>query len=406
MKLINKISFPDDWKPVKLKNIGDIFKGKGISKSEIQSEGLPCVRYGEIYTEYQDWFSDTVSFISKDSALKSMQIKMGDVLFAGSGETPEDIGRAIAYVSNNEAYAGGDIVIFRPEYNECGQFLGYLLNSDYVNQQKFQFAQGHSVVHLYGKNIEELEVVLPPLPEQKKIAAILSKWDELIETQTQLIAAKEQQKKGLMQKLLTGELRFPGFEGEWEELELNDIFNKIIGGGTPSRQNPLFWNGDIFWCTVKDFTNFNPNQTQETITEQGLKSSASNLVQKGTLIIPTRMAIGKIAIFNVDVAINQDLKALFLNDKAKNEFLYQWFNFYSESISNLGTGSTVKGIKLEELKTIEISLPPIKEQEKIANTLIACDLEIQSLKDELEAIKLQKKGLMQQLLTGKIRVKV
>lgn len=285
--------------------------------------------------------------------------------------------------------------------NTLPRYVYYLFLT--INWYKFNEASG--VPSLSKNTIEKIPIALPPLPEQQKIAAILSKCDEQIAMQTQLIHAKEQQKKGLMQQLLTGEVRFDGFDEEWEEVTLGEVFEKIIGGGTPSRHNSSFWGNEIPWCTVKDFTDFNPNQTQEMITSDGLLNSSANLIPMGTIIIPTRMALGKVAIFNVDVAINQDLKALFLNQKIERDFLYHWLLFNAENINLLGTGSTVKGITLDVLRSLQISIPQnIIEQQKIASVLSAADEEIALLKKELSAMQEQKKGLMQVLLTGEVRV--
>ena len=108
---------------------------------------------------------------------------------------------------------------------------------------------------------------------------------------------------------------------DWEVNCLGNVLNKIIGGGTPSRSNPNYWGNDIPWVTVKDFATFNPYQAQEAVTHEGLKHSASHLIPKGTLITSTRMALGKAVVYNVDVCINQDLKALFPKSCVDNKFL-------------------------------------------------------------------------------------
>ena len=98
---------------------------------------------------------------------------------------------------------------------------------------------------------------------------------------------------------------------DWEVKSFGDLTEKIIGGGTPSRSNSIFWGNEIPWVTVKDFATFNRCQTQEYITKEGLKNSASHLIPKGIIITSTRMALGKAVIYNIDVSINQDLKAIF-----------------------------------------------------------------------------------------------
>src|SRR5690554_4772869 len=121
-KIIDKIKFPETWKPCKISKLGKVFKGKGISKAEILDSGLACIRYGEIYSKYGYKVDGTHSFINKDSASKSQEIKYGDILFTGSGETAEEIGKAVAYIGREQAYAGGDIIILRPNEPDSGLF--------------------------------------------------------------------------------------------------------------------------------------------------------------------------------------------------------------------------------------------------------------------------------------------
>lgn len=161
----------------------------------------------------------------------------------------------------------------------------------------------------------------------------------------------------------------------WKEVTLGSVLKKIIGGGTPSKMNSSYWNGNIFWCSVKDMSENSPKlySTEDTITLEGLKSSASNLLPKGTVITSTRMGLGKAFINGVDMAINQDLKALIPNDEIDNDFLLYTILVNRNILEGLGTGATVKGIKLETLKAIKISLPSLKIQHKIASTLSGYD---------------------------------
>ncbi|MDD4149577.1 MAG: restriction endonuclease subunit S [Bacteroidales bacterium] len=188
---------------------------------------------------------------------------------------------------------------------------------------------------------------------------------------------------------------------DWEVNKFGDILEKIVGGGTPSRSNGEFWGNEIPWVTVKDFTTFNPYSTQEYITKKGLNNSASHLIPKNTLITSTRMGLGKAVIYYVDVTINQDLKAIFPLKKLNTKFLYYWFQKNSAFIENLGSGSTVMGISLVELKNIRFVLPPLPEQTAIASVLSDTDSLIQALEKKIAKKQLIKKGAMQNLLTPK-----
>ncbi len=190
----------------------------------------------------------------------------------------------------------------------------------------------------------------------------------------------------------------------WLYKTLGDFLEKIEGGGTPSKERPDFWNGSIPWASVKDVVTHNPYDTQDHISEEGLHNSSSRIVPKGTLIVPTRMALGHAVVFGVNVAINQDLKALYPKKELLDKFLFYWFKSKKEFIERLGSGSTVSGIQQNELKAIKFLLPPISEQKRIVSVLKTLDLVIEKLVKKIKIKKNIKKGLTQNLLTGKVRL--
>ncbi len=190
----------------------------------------------------------------------------------------------------------------------------------------------------------------------------------------------------------------------WQTKRLGDVLEKIEGGGTPSKEKKEFWDGSIPWASVKDLTSFNPKETQDYITDEGLKNSSSRLVKAGTLITPTRMALGFTVRFDIDVAINQDLKALYPIDDMSTEFIQYWFEAYRKTIERLGTGSTVAGIQVGELRALKIQAPEKPEQERIVGVLEVWDEYIEKLEQKIALKEQLKKGLMQQLLTGKQRL--
>jgi type I restriction enzyme S subunit len=162
---------------------------------------------------------------------------------------------------------------------------------------------------------------------------------------------------------------------KWDELKLGDVLEKIVGGGTPSKAEPSYWGGSIPWASVKDMADgvYRVVSTIDHITELGLKNSASNLIPKGTVIISTRMGLGRCFRAEMDIAINQDLKALFPDGRTIPEFLIWLMVYLSPNIVSMGTGTTVKGIRLEQLQDLDVKLPPLSTQRKIASILSAYD---------------------------------
>ena len=198
--------FHGEWAVKRLGDFGVFLKGFGIKKDEVVSDGLPCIRYGEIYTHHNDHLKAFNSFIKPATAKQSQRIVQGDLLFAGSGETVEEIGKCVAFLGDEEAYAGGDIVIFGP-VGQDSKFLGFLMNHSNVTRQKARMGQGDAVVHISARNLAQLELHLPTLPEQIAIAEILSDMDAELAALTQRRDKTCALKQGMMQELLTGRIR-------------------------------------------------------------------------------------------------------------------------------------------------------------------------------------------------------
>lgn len=200
--------FSSEWEEVKLWEIGTFFKGAGVPKDEISSSGAyKCLTYGDIYTKYNTQIKDVKCFISQETAKISKKIEYGDICFASSGETLKDIGKCAVFVDDNIGYAGGDIIIFRKNIKTNPILLAYILNSEYVNKQKYSVGQGHSVVHIYIHNLEKIKIKIPYIKEQNAITELLSYCDKEIKLAYQKLKILKQQKKGLMQVLLTGKKR-------------------------------------------------------------------------------------------------------------------------------------------------------------------------------------------------------
>lgn len=197
---------PEDWEVRPLVELGTFSKGQGIKREDVSDEGLPCIRYGEIYTTYEHYVYEPVTRIPIDTARRSRPIQFGDILFTGSGETADEIGKCVAYLGNDIAYAGGDIIILTP--TGCDpKFLGYMLNFNTVSQQKSTLGQGDIIVHIATRNLAKVLVPLPSLPEQHAIATVLSDIDATIAALERQRDKVQALKQGMMAELLTGRVR-------------------------------------------------------------------------------------------------------------------------------------------------------------------------------------------------------
>lgn len=198
--------FSGEWTTKRLGEIGRFTKGRGIKRSDLSDQGLVCIRYGELYTEYQNYVTAPSSRIAQDVARTALPIKTGDLLFAASGETAEEIGICVAYLGADQAFAGGDIIVLSPSGHDS-IYLGHLMNHPLVADQKARLGQGDAVVHISARNLAQIEVRLPPIDEQTAIATVLFDMDAEIAALERRRDKTLAIKQGMMQQLLTGRVR-------------------------------------------------------------------------------------------------------------------------------------------------------------------------------------------------------
>ena len=409
MRQINKISecykdsplgiIPKEWEVKRLGDLGVFSKGKGVPKDKIIDKGYKCLTYGDIYTKYDIMMKNVKSFIDAETAEESQEIQKGDILFTGSGETLEDIGKAIVYLDDEKGYAGGDIIIFKNSEPINSLWLSYFLNSSTANSQKNKMGQGHSVVHIYSSQLEKLKILFPPLPEQQKIAEILSLWDEAIEKETQLIAQLETRKRGLMQQLLTGKKRLKGFSGEWKKVAAGSLFKNVSVKG--------FDDEELLSATQDK--GILPRKMLETkVTMPSKDTNTFKLVETGDFVISLRSFQGGIEYSYYRGIVSPAYTVL----KSKSKIVDVFYKYYFKSYDFIGHLAIAvigirdgKQISYEDFCFVKIPSPSIEEQTSIANILSSAEKDIDISNQKLSRLKEQKKGLMQQLLTGKKRVK-
>jgi type I restriction enzyme S subunit len=240
----------------------------------------------------------------------------------------------------------------------------------------------------------------PSSEEQAKIASFLSAVDEKISQLTQKHELLSQYKQGMMQKLFSQQIRFKADDGsefgEWENTVLGDIAD-IVGGGTPSTNNQAYWSGDVVWLTPSEINQKFIGESKRTISELGVQKSSAKKLPIGTILFTSRATIGEVAIAIAEVTTNQGFQSFISNEKTFNEFLYYWIVNNKKSFIERASGSTFLEISKSKIQPMEISLPCLEEQTKIANFLSAIDQKIEVVAQQIEQAKQWKKGLLQQM---------
>jgi type I restriction enzyme S subunit len=298
-----------------------------------------------------------------------------------------------------------------------GKYLFYAMHK--LNRILIKLAVGTTVRSLRLPMFKNLLVALPPLSEQEKIAEILSTVDELIQRTDEIIAKTERLKKGLMQELLTKGIGHKEFKEteigripkDWEVVSLGSkkVSVLIKSGTTPSKQAKEYWNGDIPFVTQADMTKVDHYlyETSEKITELGLKSSNLFIVPKNSVLLSMYGTIGKVVLNKTPVAVSQNIAAVIPNrESVEEEYLLYVLQKYSTNFKKQAKIITLKHLDIKIVKNTSIPLPPLSEQEKIADILSTLDEKIEIERKRREKLERIKKSLMDLLLTGKIRVRI
>ena len=390
---------PVDWEAVTLSRIAEINMGQSPPSKDCneQEDGLPFYQgnaeFGPIYPSPQKWCNRPKKIAYEGDILISVRAPVAEINIA-----PHKccIGRGIAAVQAKDIH---------------DKFLYQSMLLYRKNLQKM--AQGSTFEAINRKELAELLTLLPPLPEQEKIADILTTVDKAIEKTTQVIEKTKELKKGLMQKLFTRGIGHKKFKKtqigdipeEWEVAKLKHIVLRFYNGGTPNTSNENYWGGDIPWITGADFENQKVNRIRRNITHEGVENSATNIIPRGNLLVVTRTGVGKLAIAPFDIAISQDITGIILNSqKAFPGYIYWYVDHKAARLRSIIQGTSINGLLRGDLESFRIALPPVDEQRKISEVLSSIDNEIEKELNDKKQLEMLKKGLMEVLLTGKLRV--
>ncbi|EJD5502463.1 restriction endonuclease subunit S, partial [Escherichia coli] len=367
---------------------------------------IPWVTTAEVQFKI---IEDTVEKITEEGLANSSAklFPAGTILMAmyGQGKTRGQVAKLGIDASTNQACAA---IVLHTGYEV--DFYYQFLISQYENIREMANSGGQQ--NLSGGIVKSIPVPVPPLTEQKKIAKILSTWDNAISVTEKLLTNSQQQKKALMQQLLTGKKRLLDengvrFSGEWKRVKLGAIAD-MNSGGTPKSTVEEYYGGNIPWVSISDMTSNGKwiATTEKYLTELGLNSSSARIYPKNSVLYAMYASIGECSIAAVNLTSSQAILGIRPKDCLNYEFLYFYLTSLKEKIKLQGQQGTQSNLNAGMVKEFELDLPSIREQQKIAAVLSAADAEISTLEKKLACLRDEKKALMQQLLTGKRRVKV
>lgn len=382
--------------------------GTLLKASEYSSngEGVPVISVGEIREGYFRVGSHTPRVAETVTRrLPQFVLRAGDVVFGRKGSVERS-----ALVGPTEAgwFLGSDGISVRPTDGIDPRYLAYQFQSATVKSWVLQQATGTTMATLNQRILGAVSVPVPPTTaEQEAIAEALSDADALIETLEQLIAKKRLIKQGVMQELLTGKRRLPGFEEEWATKELREL-TRATAGGTPSTAVSDYWGGSIPWMASGELHQKRVVDVVGRITESGLANSSASLIPEKCVLIglagqgKTR---GTVAINEVPLTTNQSIAAVLPCTQLVPDYLFHNLDARYTELRELSAGDGGRGgLNLTLIGKLEVPVPPVEEQLAIANVLNDLDADLNSLDARLLKSRQIKQGMMQQLLTGRIRL--
>ena len=256
------------------------------------------------------------------------------------------------------------------------------------------------------KTVLSQMVFLPPLPEQQKIAAILSTQDKVIELKEKLLAQKQQQKKYLMQQLLTGKIKLANYPNNWHEIKLGEV-SSMASGGTPDSKNKAYYGNTYNWISISDISNAGKyiDDSNRKLSQSGFDNCTARLFNPGTVLLAMYASVGKCAIARKTCCTSQAILGITPQKELVNEYLYYVLVNENVRLKSFSQASSQPNINKKIVEDVLIKLQSLSEQKAIVEILSTADREIDLIQKFIEAEKQKKKALMQLLITGKVRRK-
>ena len=364
-----RFSYKGDWSKRKLNEICLFFKGNGLSKSDLSNEGFPCILYGELYTTYKNEVISDIISKTNTTLSNPFLSKNNDLIIPGSGEDPIDIAVARA-IYQNDIILGGDLNILRPKSNVSAAFLSYQLNGvrRYDIAKK---AQGKSIVHLHNSDLKEVLVSIPSYDEQLHIVKLLTKIDEMIETQSKIIDDYNSLKMGIYNCM---------FKENYADYKLKQL--AYIVKGDQINNDQLLSNGSYYMMNGGAspsgyLDSYNVSENTISISEGG---NSCGYVQFNSS--PFWSGGHCYTIQNVNSAL------------IENKYLYHYLKYKEKEIMNLRIGTGLPNIQKKDLENFTILVPSLLIQRKNLALFEMLDEKISILNEELANLQKQKKYLL------------
>lgn len=409
---------PEDWEVKEFNETFSVIPNNSLSRDYLNAQAgeYHDIHYGDVLIKYGallDAGDTEIPFINKaitDKWVNRRIVTEGDIIMADTAED-NTVGKCSEVINVNHKKIVSGLHTFWLHPNEGlfeKGFLGYFMNHSLYHNQLLPLIHGTKVSSVSKNEILGTRVLVPLKNEQTAIATVLSDVDSLISALTKKIEKKKAIKQGLMQQLLTGKKRLPGFCGDWIKKKVSSVSDILRGGSPRPIENYIVKSGGVNWIKIGDVDSSAKYifRTNEQIIESGIQYS--RFVHSGDLLLSNSMSFGRPYILKTEGCIHDGW--LVIQNYGKyfdKEFLYYLLGSDEvlKQYKSLAAGSSVLNLNKDIVGKVVLYFPPsISEQTAIANILSDCDSEIAALEEKRDKYKEIKQGMMQQLLTGKIRL--
>lgn len=382
------MNLPNNWKTCKLEECLDILDSQRVPINSSEREA----RLKSAAKTYP-YYGATGQVGEIDDYLFDQEA----VLLGEDGAPFFELHKAKAYIVSGKYWVNNHAHILAARDGILNKYVCHQLNIlNYKN-----FVAGTTRLKLTQASMKTIPIKIAPTNEQRRI---VSKIEELFSDLDAGEAALRKAQRLI--EMYRQSVIQEAFKGNFAFVKLGEVVDGIVGGGTPAKDVPSNFQGNIPFMTVKDMRVSRPKDTIDHITQEALQQSSARLISADTIIIATRMGLGKVVRPVVDVAINQDLKAIFPSQRVDKDYLEKWLLSKARYIEENGKGTTVKGVRLEFLKNMEIPVPPLSQQKEIAakvdNLLAENEKTLYSIQNSYKFIASLRQSILKQAFEGKL----
>jgi type I restriction enzyme, S subunit len=402
-----ELRFPEFQEELELQYLGEILDFKnGINADKSQyGRGKKFISVLDVINDSPIYYDSIIGSVDiTDKEFDNNDVQYGDVLFQRSSEIREEAGQSNIYLDKNrKATFGGFVIRGRPKIDFNPIYFNYLLKTRFVRKEITDRSGGSTRFNIGQNSLSEVPILISISPEeQEKIASFFGAVDRRL---TQLRRKQEllqTYKRGVMQKIFSQKIRFKSAIGspfpDWQKKKLGEL-GTFLGGGTPSTSQKNYWtDGKIPWISSSDLEEDSIYKISITrfINETAIKESATKIVPPNSILIISRVGVGKIAVSKQEVCTSQDFSN-FTPNQGNVYFLAYLLISQKNKLLSISQGTSIKGFTNYDLSLLKIDFPCIEEQEKIVNFLTAIDKKIEAGYFHIDKIEQFKKGMLQKM---------